>query len=324
MNFPDTKVHKNIGLMIHWGLYSVPAFDDPKSVARRRLKNGSEWYLKRLIEKGNFRPVSGWKETQLFHEKNYKDKSYYSFSKELNEEKLNVLNWVCMAKLIGASYIVLTTKHHDGFCLWPTKTSDMHTNKDILLEYVTELRKYGLKVGFYYSWSEFTKSCSKDYLDNTVKVQIKELLEYKPDIWWFDGDWECKTVYARNTIQDLIKLIKKKNHSALINDRVGQKIEDKLPPGSTFRNFEDRFIPSSIPKLEWEHVNTVGNSWGYNKYQPKEFYKSGKELYAMYKKVNDLGGKFLINIGPDKNGKPDKNELKSLIEFACFIRYYDT
>ena len=64
------------GVIFHWGLYSVPAYDDTKSCKKRSIQNGSEWYLRRLRETGTFRPISGWKETQEFHKANYGDKPY--------------------------------------------------------------------------------------------------------------------------------------------------------------------------------------------------------------------------------------------------------
>ena len=85
---------------------------------------------------------------------------------------------------------------------------------------------------------------------------------------------------------------------------------------STYRVYGDRHIPTEIPSVPWEHVNTIGLSWGRNKYQEEKDYKGGIELYELYKKVRSLNGKFLLNIGPNPDGTLDLYELKSLIDFS--------
>lgn len=116
----------DIGVIVHWGIYAVPAFDSIASAKRRNIQNGSEWYLKRLSTPadGGFRPTSGWKETKEFHKKTYGDNyPYADFAKEFTADALDLDQWMTIFKSMGARYAVLTAKHHDGFCLWPTKTT---------------------------------------------------------------------------------------------------------------------------------------------------------------------------------------------------------
>lgn len=300
----------DFGIIFHYGLYSVPAYDDPKSILNRNIQNGSEWYQKRLEEKGTYRPVSGWKETQKYHNINYKDKKYYDFISDFNVNKYDPDSWMKLCKEIKASYVILTSKHHDGFCLWPTKTTKFHTNKNIVEMFINSARKHDLKVGIYYSWYEFNKSCTIDYMDNIVSIQIEELSKFNPDIWWFDGDWICKTKYAKNKIKSICSNLIKLNPNVKINDRVCDY------KNGTYRVFKDRHIPETEIKNEWEHINTISCSWGYNRAQKEEHYKSPEKLYKLYKEIKSKNGKFLLNLAPDNNGIIDKNEEKIIREFA--------
>ena len=98
--------------------------------------------------------------------------------------------FMTLAREVGAEYVILTAKHHDGFCLWPTQSQTDRGSSilDLVKMFVTAVRKYSLKVGLYYSWMEFGKSCTQDYLTKIVKPQVRELLTYQPDIWWFEGN----------------------------------------------------------------------------------------------------------------------------------------
>jgi alpha-L-fucosidase len=226
------------GIIFHWGLYSVPAYDDPKLIIKRKIQNGSEWYKKRLLEKGDFRPVSGWKETQKYHRENYNDQKYEDFAKEFAQTPINFDKWMELCKSVGASYVIITAKHHDGFCLFETEIKMEKTN--FVKDFGISAKKYGLKFGIYYSWYEFDRNFTIDYVDNIVQPQIKELLSYKPDIFWFDGDWVIKTKYGKNVVAKICSNMKKLGIE--INDRVCD------PSNGTYRVFADRYIPKSESK----------------------------------------------------------------------------
>lgn len=307
---------KNFGIILHWGLYSIYAFDDIKSLRRRKLKNGSEWFMKRLITKEtDFRPISGYKETQKYHEKNFSNSGYFDviplFDKSTENWNPNI--WFEYFKKIKVGYIILTSKHHDGFCLFNTKTTIHKSERDLVKLFIDSGRKFGIKVGLYYSLMEFDKKATKEYLNNIVIPQIDELRKYKPDIWWFDGNWELTTQYSKQIMKDITDNLKKDNPNVLINDRI---------IGGNYKNYSDRYIPTkeNPPILNeqdkfWESINTIGNSWGYCKVQEKQDYKTGKELKEIYNKVEDYNGKFLLNLGPKPDGSFDENEIKSLNEF---------
>lgn len=288
------------GIIFHWGLYSVGGYDSVSSARRRRMQNGSEWYLKRLTEKGDYRPLSGWKETQKFHKENFGDKDYYeAFTPVFERESLkcDFDKWMEVAKKYGATYVIITSKHHDGYCLWKHQ-------RDLVGDFCKSARSHGLKVGIYYSWSEFGKTITVKYLDEVIKPQMKELKKYNPDIWWFDGHWDIKSKVAKDTINDILKSLKKTEVE--INDRIPDKSL------ATFFNHEDRYLPEE-KESNWESIQTIGFSWGYNRDQKKGDYKTHEEIVKMEKKVNKLGGRFLVNLGPLPDGSLVKEEVDALL-----------
>jgi alpha-L-fucosidase len=159
---------------------------------------------------------------------------------------------------------------------------------------------------------EFERNMTIDYMNTTVKPQITELMTYNPDIWWFDGAWKASTRSSISTIHKLVGAIKNLNPLIEINDRIPEP--DEL---CTYRVYEDRYIPAERPDGLWEHINTIGLSWGANKVAKQ--YKSGKELYKLYRSIQEKGGKFLLNIGPLSDGTILPQEESSLKEFSDII-----
>lgn len=304
-------MNNQIGIIFHWGLYSVTAFDDIKSERRRKMKNGSEWYYKRLHENSDYRPISGHKETKKYHQEVFGNRDYYDlkvdFDSATRDFDFDSLFHVLVNKNID--YVILTAKHHDGFCLWNTKTTGHKSEKDWVELFVKTAEKYKIKVGLYYSWSEFGKSITKDFIHKTIIPQIVELKKYKPFYWWFDGHWEIKTKYATEVLSDTVALLRK---DALVNSRV-------VGDGYDVKIFGDRIYPTFVPDYQWEYIFTIGHSWGYNKAQEKCDYKDGKELKRLYDIVMEKKGNFLINFGPKMNGELDDNELSSYHEFIGMI-----
>jgi alpha-L-fucosidase len=304
------------GIIVHYGLYSVPAYDSVKSAKRRSMKNGSEWYLKRLTENNTFRPVSGHTDTKEFHLNNYPLRSYYSFEEELEISRKNVEEWFKLAKKINAEYIIITSKHHDGYCLWPSKNAKYKVSEsNDLLKIVKDFSLiYNIEFGIYYSWCHFNESITKKFVDDIIKTQIKELLDYNPSRFFFDGHWAIKTKYAITEILNIVREIKLKG--IIINDRIPIpdstiKSADQLKP--SYYNFSDRFVPDHKLNVPWEYVGTIGLSWGRNKQQEKSDYMTPESLKKLYKEVLDKGAQsFLINIGPDKDCSLDPNEVYAL------------
>lgn len=330
MNKIDVKNNEeknnNLGLIFHWGLYSVPGYDNVKSAIYRKIQNGSEWYQKRLEAVGtSFRPLSlGDKSTQTYHKINFGDvKTYQEFQKYFYpyDNSKNVFeDWCKIAKQLKAKYMILTAKHHDGYCLWNTKTTDYKYSKsDLLLQFKKTVKKNGFKFGIYFSLMEFNKPVNKEFIVNILAPQLIELSKYKPDYLWLDGNWEIKTQIAIKTIT---KIIESEFKNVIINDRIckDESVNKKL---SSYRVFADRYIPKEKLHEEWQHINTIGLSWGYNRDQSRseslDHYKTGQQLYDLYTEVVDKGGELLLNFGPKADGSLDENEVKSALEFSKLL-----
>lgn len=297
----------NYGIIIHYGLYSYYGYDDLSSAKRRKTQNGSEWYYGRLIDKNEFRPISGHKSTKKYHEDNFGNIDYFDNIDKITNEEEKVKQWVTIAKNKGASYVILTSKHHDGLLLFESKTPSRQSQMNICKIFSEECKKQNIMYGFYYSWFEFGMSFTKTYFQNYCVRHIEELLEYEPNYMWFDGDWQITQKSIQLQIRNMVELMKTKNIS--VNDRIGKNNHDI----ANYRVFSDRFIPNEkLEGIKWQHINTIGYSWGYNKTQQKEDYKSKNDVCQLYKKINELDGMFLINIGPNDKAEIVEEEMEAL------------
>ena len=272
---------------------------------KRKIQNGSEWYYGRLIESGTYRPISGHKTTKEHHLTNFGNGNYFDNIDKIIDDKEKIKNWVKTCKNNGASYIILTSKHHDGVCLWNTNTTNKKSKLDILDIFKNECIENNIDFGFYYSWLEFGQPFSVNYFTHVCLPQIEELLKYNPKYMWFDGHWK---ITQKSIIKSISKIIETmKSGGILINDRIGGNNYEQCD----YRVFSDRYIPTEKLNIKWQHVNTIGYSWGYNKTQVTD-YKTGEDIYKLYLQITDLGGELLLNIGPNQNGDIIDEELSVL------------
>jgi alpha-L-fucosidase len=316
----DWFSNAKLGVFIHWGIYCVPAFDSPYCAQMRKIQNGSEWYLGRLTK--THRQSYSDKLTIEYHKKHYGDMDYYDFASMLNGSKFDADEWCKLFKSVGAKYIVFTAKHHDGFCMWNTKTTKHNiTNTPLKRDVTKELResaiKHGLKFGIYYSWMEFNKGATDSYIKTIVKPQLLELMTYKPDLWWMDGDWIATADKWQS--DKFVEAIHKRG--AIINSRLGSSspLRGKGTKGGDYDNFSDRFIPDKKMDKIFESCWTIGLSWGYNKQQKIGDYKTSEKLFEIYNEVTSKNGNLLLNIAPDSNGEFDKIEKERLIGLGKLI-----
>jgi len=316
----------SLGVIFHFGIYSVTAFDSVDSARRRKTQNGSEWYLKRLrVEPGSYRPTSGWRETQEHHDKNHKGADYFDLADGISVGKKDIDDWMDVCREIGASYAILTSRHHDGFCLWNTKTTESNScmrgpKIDIVKMFRDSALEHGLEFGIYYSWFEFERRFTVEYFDTVCVPQIQELINYQPTHWWFDGDWVITQQVILGKIDRLCEEIRSNIGNVQINDRICMGKRVSVPDYCSYRVFSDRYMPAAVgaekPGCRWQHINTIGYSWGYNRQQKEGDHKTGTELFDLYQRVRQLGGEFLINIGPKGTGDISEYERHSLMDFA--------
>jgi alpha-L-fucosidase len=230
-------------------------------------------------------------------------------------------------------YIVITTKHHEGFCLWDSKYTDFDVGntpfkRDILAELNTACRKNGIRFGTYYSiidwhhssqqrnatgdeqWTFYgmtqMKINQRSVYIEYMKNQVKELIEnYDTDILWFDGCW---VDWWNNDVGiDLYNYIRGLKPDIIINNRVAKTDLYKKDFGTPEVEHFDQH-----PGYIWEACYTFNDSWGYHVNDHN--WKSATEVYNMLKEINDNGGNLLLNIGPDGQGNVPQRSVEILME----------
>jgi alpha-L-fucosidase len=302
--FEDAK----FGIFIHWGPYSVPAWT-PKGTY-------SEWYQywlqnKTLFGNGNFTGT----EVFDYHVKTYGPHfSYYQFGEQFKADLFTPDDWADLFKRAGAKYIVITSKHHDGYCLWPNEqandrgfawnSKDVGSNRDLLGELTPAVKKVGIKMGFYYSLYEWFhpwwKSDKEKFVDEHFHPQVKDLVEkYQPDILWGDGEWEMEAEKWKS--QELMAWLFNESSvkdTIVINDRWGKGVRHNH--GGYYTTEYDATATYNKP---WEECRGMGFSFGYNQNEDAEDYNSTQTLILMLADIVSHGGNLLLDIGPDGRGK---------------------
>ncbi len=303
--FNDAKY----GMFIHFGLYS---------------QLGGEWEGKIYSDYAEWIEANADIPTQV----------YAMLTATFNPVNFDADFIVKTAKDAGMKYIVITTKHHEGFCLWDSEytTFDVGSTpfkgRDILAELSSACKKYGLHFGTYYSiidwhhpsqernidgdnrWGHWgnirMKSNRKKEYITYMKNQIKELIEnYDTDILWFDGDWVYWWDMASG--EDLYQYIRELKPDIIINNRVAKREVFKKDFGTP----EQEHLAEAVD-YDWEACYTLNNSWGFKKNDSD--WKSAKTVYNKLEEINSTGGNLLLNIGPKGDGSIPEESVKILLE----------
>ncbi|WP_346236455.1 alpha-L-fucosidase [Niabella insulamsoli] len=298
--FTDAK----FGIFIHWGLYSVPAWAT-NSNADGFGSNYAEWYWERL----NNKKLKIHKEFVDFHNKNYGPQFHYQdFAHMFKAELFDPQQWAKIFKDAGAKYVVLTSKHHDGFALWPSReawnwnAADAGPHRDLAGDLSEAVKKSGLHMGFYYSLYEWYNPLYKQnvnkYVDEHMLPQLKDLVtRYQPEIIWPDGEWDQSdtTWRSREFLAWLYNESPVKN-TVVTNDRWGG--------GRSHGGFNTTEYGSGKASLErpWEECRGIGESFGYNRNEALEQYQTSEQLIKMLIDIVSRGGNLLLNIGPAADG----------------------
>lgn len=307
------------GLFIHWGLYAVPAGSWDGDI------NHAEW-IRTTAEI----PID----------------AYDNFRKEFNPVKFNADEWVRMAKEAGMEYIVITSKHHDGFCLFDSEYTDfdiMSTpfKRDIMKELSEAAHKEGLKICWYHSimdwhhpdylprrsWEKGNRpedGADFDRYVSYMKNQLRELVENYGDIGvlWFDGEWE--ETWNHEYGKDLYDYVKSLQPSIIINNRIDKGrsgMAGLTKDGDYVGDFgtpEQEIPPTGLPGLDWETCMTMNDHWGYNKTDSN--WKSSKDLLQKLADINSKGGNFLLNVGPTAEGLFPSESIERLHEMGIWMK----
>lgn len=258
-----------------------------------------------------------------------------------NPKKFNADKIAKLAKKAGMKYLVITTKHHEGFCLWDSEFTEydiantLLEGRDFIEELSEACKKQGIHFGTYYSiidWNhpshnipgvddkqtkrkdwqnpKFNQGKKPEYVQY-MKNQIKELIEkYDTEILWFDGDWT--DYWTLEDGDDLYQYIRELKPSIIINNRVSKRKIFKKDFGTP-----EQFSPDSELKHYWEACYTMNDSWGF-KIKDTDW-KSPAVVYKKLKDINELGGNLLLNVGPDGNGEIPKESAKILLEVGKML-----
>ncbi|KJD37247.1 alpha-L-fucosidase [Tamlana sedimentorum] len=272
------------GIFIHWSMDSQLG-----SVISHSMVGASEDYVNRYM--------------------NELPKTFYP-------NKFDPDEWARLFKLTGAEYVMFTTKHHNGFCMWDTKTTSfniMNTpyGKDITGMLVKSLRKFGLKVGFYFSPEDFSFIHKQGHLisrkgEMTQTTENEALFEY--DKKQLD---ELFTKYGKIDLA-FFDSFSKKN----IVQYVHEKYPDIVVTRGEMQTPEQK-IPDGAMEGPWETCMTMGTQWQYK--PTNETYKSGTELIEKLIEIRAKGGNFLLNIGPKPNGEIPIEQEERLREVALWM-----
>jgi len=317
-----------IGLSMHWGVYSVPAW-----APRERGISYAEWYGNRMHNKNN--------PTYEYHHQKYgSDFSYDNFIPLWKAESYNPTEWAKFARKMGAKYMFITSKHHDGFCLWPTKYTDrnamkMGPKKDILGKYFKAARNEGLKVGLYYSLYEWYNPLYtgtdipyaglkrvNNYVDDFMIPQIKELIDlYHPDFFYFDGEWDHPESFwkMKEVVAYYYNEAAKRNQEVFVNDRFGKGERGKH--GDLY-NVEYGFDKGSEGLLtsKWSFWQGIAKTFGYNKDTDQEDCLSPKQFIDKVINGVSRNGNFDINVGPTAAGKIPDYEQYPLLKLGEWLK----
>ena len=293
------------GMFIHWGVYAIPAGvwkDD-------HIPGIGEWIMLRAEI-----PIA----------------EYEELAGQFNPVKYDADQIVQLAKQAGQKYIVLTSKHHDGFCMYGSAETDYNIvdatpfGRDILKELAAACAREGIKLGLYYSQTQdwhhpdgfgntwdFNESEQDfaDYIDNYVKPQVREILtNYGPiAIIWFD----TPRIIARHQSQELLELVHGLQPDCLVCGRLGNKLGD-------YATAQDNAIPPDLQAtIDWETPATINDTWGFKTHDHN--WKSTTQLIRNLVDIVSKGGNYLLNIGPDAEGAIPTPSIERLQAMGAWL-----
>lgn len=294
------------GMFIHWGVYSVPA----GTYDGKQIPGIGEW----IMNRGKI-PAAVYKE----------------YAKQFNPVKYDPDAWVRLAKEAGMKYIVITSKHHDGFALFDSKVTNWDVvdatpyGKDLLKPLAEACRKHGIKLGFYYSqaqdwnhpggaasgghWDPAQDGSMDEYIKNIAVPQVKEILTNYSDIavLWWDTPTDMNRERA-DMLQPLIAL----SPGIITNNRLGGGY-----PGDT--ETPEQHIPAiGYKDRDWETCMTMNDTWGFKSYDDK--WKSPQTLLQNLVDIASKGGNYLLNVGPTSLGEIPQPSIERLQEIGKWMK----
>lgn len=310
---PSWFTGAKFGIFIHWGVYSVPAY---APVIPGKLAY-AEWYWNALTN-GKTNPKANPIQTGTwaYHRKQYGDNfDYRDFAPQFKAELFDPDHWADIFRRSGARYVALTSKHHEGFTLWPNAQAsktwgrpwnsvEIGPKRDLLGDLTAAVRRKGLKMGIYYSLYEWYNplylSDKKRYVNEHMFPQFKDVVtRYQPSIIFSDGEWEMTSSQWRSP--ELLAWLFNESpvkNEVVIDDRWGKDTRHKHG-GYWTTEYTPGMSGMDHP---WEESRGMGFSYGYNRAERLDHYHSGRELVVMLVDLVSRGGNLLLDIGPAADG----------------------
>ncbi len=314
---PQWYKDSKFGIFIHWGVYSVPGYCTKGNYA--------EWYQNGLMN-GDTARIN-------YHKAKFGNRTYYDLANDFKAELYNPDEWAKLFEQSGAKYIVLTSKHHDGFSLWPDQTAnktwgfpwnagDIGPKRDLLGDLFKAVRKTSVHAGMYYSLYEWYnplwKADPKKYAMEHMWPQAKYLINtYQPDVFWTDGDWDASAETWKSP-----ELLAWMYNESPVKDKV--VTFDRWGSGIRFKH-GGVYTPEYQPDLDfedhaWEESRGMGFSYGYNREEDAWDYNSTQSLVLQLIDKVSRGGNFLLDIGPDEHGKIPPIMQERLLQIGDWMK----
>jgi alpha-L-fucosidase len=306
--FQDAK----FGIFIHWGVYSVPSY---APVLPGKLAY-AEWYWNALVGGKGPKPSPIQAGTWEYHRRQYgAEFDYRDFAPQFRAEFYDPEHWAEVFLRSGAKYVVPTSKHHEGFAMWPSReasatwgrpwnSAEIGPKRDLLGELTRAVRARGLKMGFYYSLYEWYNplwlSDKPRFVAEHLFPQFKDVVtRYQPSIIFSDGEWDLPSAEWRSP--ELLAWLF--NESAVkdevvVNDRWGKDCRHRHG-GYWTTEYTPGMADTAHP---WEESRGMGFSYGYNRAERLEHYRTGRDLVTILVDIVSRGGNLLLDIGPDADG----------------------
>jgi len=317
---PSWWTDAKFGIFIHWGPYSVPAFS--------KVGTYSEWYWETLVN-----PQRDGGMTRDFHNRIYGESfTYPDFVPMFTCEMFEPDRWAKLFADSGAKYVVLTSKHHDGYCLWeseeankswgrPWNSVDTGPERDLVGELTDAVRKTDVKMGLYYSLYEWRNPLyvadPELYADKVMVPQFKEIVEkYAPAVIFADGEWDHPESVWRSL--DILSWLYNKapnRAEVVINDRWGRNLRHKH--GGYYTTEYGAGLPNA--DHAWEENRGMAHSFGYSRTENFEDYNSTQQLLYMLIDIVSRGGNFLLDIGPTADGRVPVIMQERLLEMGDWL-----
>ena len=305
--FEDAK----FGIFIHWGVYSVPAWA-PANADIGVYAKYSEWYWWRI----NDNSTAG-KLFREYHNNMYGENfMYQDFAPKFKAQHFDPDHWADMFKQAGARYVVLTSKHHEGFTLWPSQQSwnwnsvDIGPHRDLCGELSKSVKDAGLRMGFYYSLYEWYNPLYRNnlpkYVDDHMIPQMKDLVtRYEPDVFWTDGEWDHPSEKWKST--DFLAWLYNESpvkERVVVNDRWGKETRGKHG-GFFTTEYDLMHDQKGVGDVDrpWEECRGIGTSFGYNQIEDVNNYMTSDALIDLLVEKVAGGGNLLLDVGPTSDGR---------------------